>query len=113
MALPGQVCIHGYAISVCFDDAIDRTDADTLGGIRMTLAFDTGRLCDHIGDAIAFTDGFRWAFRYAGTTGNTVFSYFHGHDVYSICEFMHLRYTLRFCLSTDDYLTFSRLCNRS
>jgi hypothetical protein len=53
----------------------------------MALAFNTGSLVDDICDAITFADGFGWAFRYACATGDAVFSNFHGHDVFSICEF--------------------------
>jgi hypothetical protein len=76
-----------FYISVRFDDAIDRADTDALGRIRMTLAFHAGGLVDNISDAIAFTDGFGWAFGYASAAGDAVFGNFHCHDVYSICEF--------------------------
>jgi len=50
----------------------------------MTLAFDTGSLIDHIGDAIAFANGFGWALGYARATGDAIFSNFHGHGYYSL-----------------------------
>src|SRR5512145_1131258 len=70
-------------ISVRFDNAIDGADSHALGGIVMALAFDTGGLIDHIGDAIAFGDGFGRAFRYACATGDAIFGNFHCHGSYS------------------------------
>jgi len=70
-------------ISVRFDDAIDRADADAPGGIRVTLAFDTGSLVNDIGDAIAFANGFGRAFGYARATGDAIFGNFHCHGRYS------------------------------
>ena len=81
------VCPRVFYTSVRFDDAIDRADGNALGGIVMALAFDTGSLIDHIGDAIAFANGFCRALWYTRATGDAVFSNFHGHDVYSVCEF--------------------------
>ena len=66
-------------ISVRFDDAIDRADADALGGIMVTLAFDAGSLINDVGDAIAFADRFGRAFGYARATGDAIFSNFHCH----------------------------------
>ena len=85
--VPGRV----FYSSVCFDDAINRAHTNTPGRICMTLAFDTGSLIDHIGDAIAFANGFGRAFRYARATGDAIFSNFHGHNVYSICEFTNFK----------------------
>ena len=70
-------------ISVRFDNAIDGADGHALGGIVMALAFDTGGLIDHIGDAIAFADGFGGAFGYARAAGDAIFGNFHCHDRYS------------------------------
>jgi hypothetical protein len=75
-------------ISVCFNDAIDRADADTLGGIEVTFAFHTGGLIDHIGDAIAFADGLSRAFGYTCATGDAVFGNFHGHSRYSFKDLL-------------------------
>ena len=107
------VCPQVFYGSVRFDDAIDRADADTLWRIVMALAFNTGSLINHIGDAIAFADGFSRAFGYACAAGDAVFGDFHCHDVCSICEFTNLRYTLRFCMSNDDCLAFAGICNKS
>ena len=67
-----------------FDDALDGANADALGGIVVSDTFDTGSLVDHIGDAIAFADGFGRAFRYARATGDAVFLNFHGHGSFSV-----------------------------
>jgi hypothetical protein len=45
----------------------------------MAFAFDTGGLVDYIKNAIAFADGFGWAFGYACATGDAVFKNFHCH----------------------------------
>ena len=49
----------------------------------VALAFDTGSLVDHVGDAIAFADGLSRAFRYARATGDAVFGNLHCHGYYS------------------------------
>ena len=54
----------------------------------MALALNTSSLVDDIGDAIALADGFGWAVRYARATGDAVFSNFHGHDGFSVKEFI-------------------------
>lgn len=74
--------------SVRFNDAIDRTDADALGGIEVTFAFHTGGLIDDIRDAIAFADGLSRAFGYTCATGDAVFSNFHCHGGYSFKDLL-------------------------
>ena len=54
----------------------------------MAFAFDAGSLVDHIENAIAFADGFGWAIGYACATGDAIFSNFHGHDGFSVKEFV-------------------------
>ena len=54
----------------------------------MAFAFNTRGLVDHIGDAIAFADGFGWAIGYACATGDAIFSNFHGHNGFSVKEFV-------------------------
>jgi hypothetical protein len=76
-----NLCPRIFYLSVRFDDAINRADANALGRIRMTLALDTGSLVNDIGDAITFADGLRRAFRYACATGDAIFSNSHCHDV--------------------------------
>jgi hypothetical protein len=68
---------------LCFDDAVNRADTDTLGGIGVTNALDAGRLIDHIQNTIAFADGFGRAFGYACATSDAVFLDFHGHGCFS------------------------------
>jgi hypothetical protein len=65
----------------------------------MALAFDTGGLIDHISDAIAFADGFGRAIGYACATGDAIFSNFHGHDGFSVKEFV-----------TDTRLLYALIC---
>jgi hypothetical protein len=74
---------RALGISVRFNDAIDRADGNALGRIVMSLAFYTGRLVDHIGDAIAFANGFGWAFGYTRAAGDAIFGNFHCHGHYS------------------------------
>ena len=74
---------RAFCVSVCFDDAIDRANANALGRIVVTHALDTGCLVNHISDAIAFADGFGRAFRYACATGDALFSNLHCHGCYS------------------------------
>ena len=87
-------CPEGFYLVVeiiisqlCFDDAIDRANADALGGIVVSDTFDTGSLVDHVGDAIAFADGFGRAFGYACATGDAVFLNFHGHGSFSVKKY--------------------------
>jgi hypothetical protein len=80
LALTGTL----YGTSLCFDDAIDRANSDTLGGIVVANTFDAGSLVDHIENTIAFADGFGWAFGYACATGDAVFLDFHGHGCFSV-----------------------------
>jgi hypothetical protein len=71
-----------------FDDALDGANADALGGIVVTNTFNAGCLVDHIGDAIAFADGFGRAFGYASATGDAIFKNFHGHGSFSVKRFV-------------------------
>jgi hypothetical protein len=79
----------------------------------MAFTLDAGLLVNNVGDAIAFADGFGRTFGYTGAASNTIFSNFHRHDVYSICELSNIRYTPRFGMSNDNYLAFGRFCNKS
>jgi hypothetical protein len=101
--------------SVRFNDAIDRTDSDTLGGIVVTFAFNAGGLVDHIKDAIAFADGFGRAFGYACAAGDAVFGNFHGHGSLLLQNFV-LRiqnYSTPHFASIDEHLLFSEFCHIS
>jgi len=54
----------------------------------MALAFNAGCLVDYIGNTITFTNGFGWAIGYACATGDAIFSNFHGHNGFSVKEFV-------------------------
>ena len=54
----------------------------------VTNTFNAGCLVDHIGDAIAFADGFGRAFGYASATGDAIFLNFHGHGSFSVKKFV-------------------------
>ena len=78
----------------------------------MAFAFNTSGLIDHIRDAVAFADGFGWAVRYAGATGDAVFSNFHCHDGFSVKEFSTVQdYCMPPCASIDEYLLFGEFCH--
>jgi hypothetical protein len=77
------VCLQVFYISVCFDDAINRANADALGGIVMSLALNAGSLINDIGDAIAFANRFGRAIGYTRATRDAIFGNFHGHGRYS------------------------------
>ena len=83
-----NLCPRALYISVGFNDAIDRADADTLGGIEVTFAFHAGGLIDDIRDAIAFADGLSWAFGYTCATGDAVFGNSHCHGRYSFKDLL-------------------------
>jgi hypothetical protein len=109
------VCLRVFYVSVRFNDAIDGADADALGGIEMALAFHTGGLIDHIGDAIAFADGLSRAFGYASATGDAVFSNFHCHGRYSFKDLLARiqNYPMPQTPSIDKHLLFGEFCHNS
>jgi hypothetical protein len=59
----------------------------------MADALNAGLLVDHIGDAIAFADGFGGAFRYARAAGDAFFKNFHCHGYFSNIDMLGYKLT--------------------
>jgi hypothetical protein len=92
-------CPEGY-IRLCwkslrFDDAVYRANFDALGGIKVTYAFDTGSRVNDVDVAVG--DGIGGALGKAGATGNTIFSDFQSHFIYSPCFFFVFELILTYC----------------
>jgi hypothetical protein len=56
----------------------------------MADAFDASLLVDDIQGAIAFANGFGWAFRDARTAGDAFLIDLHGHGNILLCENSHI-----------------------